>query len=249
MKKMIKYFLIILTSALVGLGIERDTAYCLSMTIGAIDDAGQSPNEEAYLKFVYASGYHVVNASGPQWTFASQVYAYASDPTNNIPQNEEWELQSAGNIWSSDKIVGEALNNLSAGTYRVSAVSGAFMYDSFDESWSPFENQWRWELHIQALRAIKDGNVVNYLDYMLGSFDPYSSADDALLASLGSYKDIPLADGGALIFWIWDNPNSIDNLGGLTFNVVLIPEPSTIILAGTGLFFLARRFRKHLSLQ
>jgi hypothetical protein len=111
MKKMIKYFLIILTSALVGLGIERDTAYCLSMTIGAIDDAGQSPNEEAYLKFVYASGYHVVNASGPQWTFASQVYSYAT--SHSIPVG--WHLESAGNIWSSEKIVGEALNNLSAG--------------------------------------------------------------------------------------------------------------------------------------
>jgi hypothetical protein len=36
---------------------------------------------------------------------------------------------------------------------------------------------------------------------------------------------------------------------GFSTNVVLIPEPSTIILAGTGLFFLARRFRKHLCLH
>jgi hypothetical protein len=246
MVSIFRRFIMIGLFAIAFMGVLQSPALGIQMTIDAIDDAGQSPNEEAYLKFVYASGYHVVNASGPQWTFASQVYAYASDPTNNIPQNEEWELQSAGNIWSSDKIVGEALNNLSAGLYRVSVVGGAFMYDSFDEGWSPFENQWRWELHIQALRAFVGGEIKDYFDYMLGSFDHFDTAALALQASIGMHIDIALAEGGSLIFWIWDNPNTIDNSGSLTFDVATapIPEPSTLILTGTGLFFLARRFRR-----
>ena len=154
-----------------------------------------------------------------RWTSSSEVESYA-DMKGII----NWQLESAGNIWSSDKIVEDAINNLDAGIYRVSGVSGAFMHDSFDEGWSP---------------------IVDFLDYPLGSFDPYSTADLALQANLGrSYIDIPLAEGGSPIFWIWDNPNTIDNLGSLTFDVVPIPEPSTFILAGTGLLFLSRYFRK-----
>jgi hypothetical protein len=216
------------------------TTFAIQMTIDAIEDAGQFPGQGAYLKFVYPSGYYDVNAADPPWTSSSQVYSYAT--SHSIPQG--WHLESAGNIWSSDKFVGDALTNLHTGIYRISVVSGAFMYDSFGGGWSHYGDQWRWQLHIQALRAIQGGQIVDYLDYVLGSFDPYNSAGEALQGSLGDYIDIPLAEGGSLIFWIWDNPFTIDNLGNLAFNVTPIPEPSTLILVGIGLFFLVRRFRR-----
>jgi len=248
MRSIFKYYFTVVMFVLVLLGIVKGSAFGFPMTIDAIDDAGQSPNQEAYLKFVYPSGeLPITTAMVPnQWTSSSDVYSYAT--SHSIPVG--WHLESGGNIWSSDKIVGDTLNNLNEGIYRVSVVSGAFMYDSFDEGWSPFENQWRWELHIQALRALVDGEIKDYFDYMLGSFDPYSTADLALQASLGKYIDVPLAEGGSLIFWIWDNPYTIDNSRSVTFSVSnvtpVIPEPSTLILVGTGLLFLVRRFRKSL---
>jgi len=240
----IRYCFVIALFVIPVVGVLQSPALGM-MTINAIDDAGQSPNQEAYLKFVYPSGeLTITTAMVPnQWTSSSDVYSYAK--LHSIPAG--WHLESGGNIWSSDKIVGDALTNLHTGLYRVSVVGGAFMYDSFDEGWSPFENQWRWELHIQALRAFVGGEIKDYFDYMLGSFDHFDTAALALQASLGMHIDIALAEGGSLIFWIWDNPNTIDNLGILTFNVAPtpppIPEPSTLILVGTGLFFLVRRLR------
>ncbi len=78
---------------------------------------------------------------------------------------------------------------------------------------------------------------------ILGDTNPLNSANAALTNSLGVYIDIPVEDGGSLTFWIWDT-NSIDNSGGLTFDVIPIPEPSTFLLAGTGLLFLYQRFRR-----
>ncbi len=240
MKHVSRYYLVMAISVIVFTGITQGSVYAIQMTIDAIEDAGQFPGQGAYLKFVYPSGYYNVTVADPPLTSSSQVYTYAT--SHNIPLG--WHLESAGNIWSSDQFVGEALTNLDMGIYRISVVSGAFMYDAFGGGWSQYGNQWRWQLHIQAVRAIQGGNIINYLDYMLGSFDPYNSAGEALQASLGGYIDIPLADDGSLIFWIWDNPNTIDNGGGLTFNVTPIPEPSTLILVGIGLFFLVRRISK-----
>ena len=238
----IRNYLVIMLFVIAFMGVLQSSALGFQMTIDAIEDAGQFPGQGAYLGFAFSSGFHNVPDTEPQWTSSSQVYSYAS--SHSIPG--PWQVESAGNIWSSDKdkIVGDALTGLNEGIYRVSVGSGAFMYDAFDEGWSPFENQWRWELHIQALRALKEGQVVDYYDYLLGSMAPYSSEEEALQVNFGQYIDIPLADGGSLIFWIYDNPNTIDNSGSLTFNVVLIPEPSTFILAGTGLLFLSRYFRK-----
>ncbi len=245
MEKIIKYFLIIFVSAFIGMVIERDTAYGLSMTIDAIEDAGQAPGQENYVQFRYGNNETLVITTAmvpSRWASADEVKSFAD--SQNITG---WKLESAGNIWSSDPIIGDALTGLHEGIYRISVLNGAFMYDSFGSGWSPYENEWRWQLHIQALRAIIDGEIKDYFDFMLGSIDPYDTSELALQASLGDYLDIRLADGGSLIFWIWDNPNSSDNFGSLSVGVVLIPEPSTFILVGTGLLLLLRRYRKHMS--
>lgn len=223
MYRVYKKCLVILACVFLSLGIEKGLAFGDLITLDAREDLGQSPGQGAFLRFVYPSGYQDVTATEPQWTSSLQVYSYAA--SKGIPAG--WFLESAGNIWSSDSTVGESLTNLAAGIYRISPLGGAFMYDSF--GWSDYQDQWRWQLHMQAREAYQDGQIVDQLDYILGSTQPYDSANLALQASLGSYIDIPLAQNGSLMFWIYDT-NSIDNSGSLAFHVALVPEPSTLIL-------------------
>jgi hypothetical protein len=238
----IRNYLVIMLFVIAFMGVLQSPALGIQMTIDAIDDAGQEANQPAYLHFVYSSGYYEVEPAGPQWTSRDFADNFAS--VNKILGL--WHLESAGNIWSSDKIVGDALTGFNAGVYRISAVGGAFQYDSFD--WSDVAEKWLWQLQIYAI-----GDV----NYTLGSDVLYDTAALALEANLGKYIDITLAKGGELIFWIADgnldetpedalHRNTIDNSGSLTFDVATapIPEPSTLILVGTGLFFLARRFRR-----
>ena len=225
------------------------TTYAIQMTVDAIDDAGQFAGQGAYLKFVDSSGVTLTPITtaevSNQWTSSYDVYSYAT--SNNIPG--PWFLQSAGNIWSSDTIVGDLFTAPHAGVYRISAVDGAFTYDSFN--WSDVAWKWLWQLQIYAVRGD---------NYTLGSQDLYDSAAVALGANLGKYMDITLAEGGELIFWIADGRldgdpserNTIDNSGSLTFDVTEIPmpvpEPTTMLLLGSGLIGLLgygrKRFRK-----
>ena len=242
----IRNYLVIMLFAIAFMGVLQSPA--LGIQINAIDDAGQYAGQDAYLKFVDSSGgeypitpdtvinpppYTVPN----QWISRDPVDQFASD--HGIPGG--WFLQSAGNIWSSDPIVGNPFTAPHAGVYRISAMGGAFQYDSFD--WSGVAGKWLWQLQIYAI-----GDV----NYTLGSDVLYDTEEKALEKWFGKYIDITLAEGGELIFWIADGRldgrpserNTIDNSGSLTFDVVLIPEPSTFILAGTGLLFLSRYFRK-----
>jgi hypothetical protein len=126
------------------------------------------------------------------------------------------------------------LEDLTAGTYRISPQSGAYMYDSW--GWSDYRSKYWWELHIQVNQPDQTGGILSSY-YMLGSNQGYDTAADALQANLASYLDISLTNGGSLNFWIYDW-NSIDNSGSLTFEVLPVPEPSTLALLGLGLPFL-----------
>jgi len=225
-----KKSLLLMMISFLCIGIEAGFAFGYSITLNAIDDAGQYPGENAYLRFSGQSNIYPTEV----WTTAQQVYGYASN--NSIPSG--WSLESAGNIWSDDLIVGESLLGLHAGTYRISPLDGAYQYDSFVWSDDPKDQKWRWEMHIQA----RNGQTIN--DYMLGSFDGFNTAVNAFNAASGSYYDINIAEGSELFFWIWDT-NSIDNSGWLSAKITQIPEPSMILLLSIGLMALPgmRRLR------
>ena len=238
------------------IGVLQNPASGVQMTINGIDDAGQYAGQEAYVQFVDTSGNPLITITTGmvpnQWISKNEVYTFASG--NDTLKDKGWFLQSAGNIWSSNTIVGDTFIAPHAGVYRISPISPepgegfkAFMYDSFN--WSPVEGKYLWQLQIYD-------DVVGGKNYTLGSDALYDTAALAFGAVLGEYIDITLTEGERLIFWIADGSltgdpsqrNTIDNAGGLTFDVAIapIPEPSTFIFIGTGLLLLAGRFRKSL---
>jgi hypothetical protein len=220
--------------------------FSTEIKLDARDDAGLYPGQDAFLQFLSGGKTYGGPLTDPGWTHYISAGFTDKLSVNNYAYydaniKDSWRLESAGNIWSSDKIVGESLENLHAGTYRISPESGAYMY-SFSDNPEYTDKYW-WELHIE----VKQSNVTSH--YMLGSTVYADSADSALNAVLGQYIDISIAEGGSLSFWIWDwnetlnYGNSIDNSGSLTFNITSVPEPSTFLLLTIGLAFLMRRIR------
>ncbi len=236
-KKTFRLFIVSLFS----LGMISNLAFGYSIHLNAMDDAGQYPDQGAYLEFNNVLDNNANN--GPVWTTPQDVYDYAYNENLSSP----WTLESAGNVWSQqDMIVGETLLNLHSGTYRISPLNiiyQALVRDNF--GWSDSNGLWWWEMEIQARNVYVNGQHEDYWDYKLGSSSPYPSAQAALAAAIGQYIDVTLAEGGSLIFWIFDS-NSIDNSGGLSVNVSAVPAPSAILLFGTGLIALPlfRRYRK-----
>lgn len=212
------------------------------MTVHGIDDAGMYPGEGAYLRFEDAYGnYYVVPDTEPEWTTSAQAYAYAVDHGIQGP----WVLQSAGNIWAPDLVVGESLAGLHGGTYRITPVGGAYTAYMFD-AWGWDENyrdRYWWELHVYAQKAFENGQYRPELFAMLGNIEAHDTEAEAFQSVSGTYLDITVAEGGSLSFWIWDW-NSIDNGGGLAFDISRVPEPSAALLLAAGVPFLYGRRRR-----
>jgi hypothetical protein len=246
-----KKYLIIAVLIHLSIALVSGSAYATLITLDGRDDAGIYPGQGAFAKFKLSAGSYVevIPPYGPEWLTKMDVFTYAS----SLP----WlRLQSAGNIWSSDTSVGDSYSVPSAGTYRISPVSGAYMYDAF--GWGGYENKYWWKVYVgvsyndqfEDHGYILGPDGVNDLDldtlyategaydsYALNSgtyfFNAYDNAGDAFNAVKNRYIDIPMAAGGTLSFWIWDW-NSIDNSGSLSFNVTPVPEPSTFILLAIG---------------
>lgn len=220
-------------SAFLSMGAVTGLAYgsLITLTLDAKEDAGKFPGEAAYLRFVAENDVtNVLLTVLPTTNLPFTSAAYDDYASNQGLSN--WLIESAGNIWSSDLIIGESLTGLQAGTYRMSPSGGAYQYDSFGWSPDPYDQKWRWEMHVQAI------NGLNVNDYILGFTKPFDTADAALNAAVGSYLDINMDTGGSLRFWIWD-VNSIDNTGLLSVKVTAIPEPATILLLSLGLATIA----------
>jgi len=227
--------------ALFFLGISAGLAFAIDMTVDGKDDAGFYAGQGAFARFVDTGPPNnlLLNVLPTDPPFLSEGVARTFAYAQNI---SDWSLQSAGNIWSAtDPIVGESLSGLHAGTYRITPIDGAYMYDSW--GWDPsYRYQYWWELHIRADKAYENGQLVNSLDEMLGSSVSQQSAGLAFQMVQNKYLDITLAEGGSLNFWIWDW-NSVDNSGSLSFSVTQVPEPATLLFLIMGLPFLVRRVR------
>jgi hypothetical protein len=245
MQKPYKKYLMSLMFVFICLGMARGLAYGTLINLNGIADAGLYPGEPAFARYVSDSDPNTIlynynltnNPPDPKPQSASDVYnfAYYNAKISN------WELQSAGDIWSNDTIVGESLTNLPAGTYRITPVGGAYMYDSWDWTTQYAKLYW-WELQIQAQKIVN--GIPVYFDYpILGSTQGKTSALEAFQDVQNQFLDITLTEGWSLYFWIYDT-NSIDNSGELSFNVTPVPEPSTLILLTLGLSLLLWRFRK-----
>jgi hypothetical protein len=245
-----KNYLVMITFVLLSLGITNGLAYGASFTLDGREDAGLNPGEQAYLRFLGSDGQYYYNrpSSDPGWTCYNNPNDNPNNPVDphsvatyayNAGIPGPWVLQSAGNVWSSDKIVGESITGLHAGTYRVYPTGSAFMYSFSDDL---LYHKFWWQLSVLAHNVYVNGQLQSDYSAIVGSTTPYDTADAALQANMGSYMDFTMAEGGSLAFWVWDW-NSIDNSGSLSFNVNQIPEPSTFLLLTLGLTFLIRRIR------
>jgi len=249
MKKKISLFI---TFMVIALGLGTGTAFGYQVYVDAIDDAGTYAGEAAYATFKdtvwhgNAYGDWYVNTTQDkatsQWTSAQNVYDYMG--YHSLTGN--WWLLSAGNIWSADKIVGESLLNMHAGTYHITPVQAtylAFQRDTFNWTNPNYYGVYWWSMLITATNVYVDGELQASYTFTLGSETRYSSAEDAFNAVVGSYLDITLAEGGTLTFYIYD-VTTVDNGGGLTVEVTMVPEPSTLLLLLLGIPFVVRKFKR-----
>ena len=204
---------------LLSMGIADDIAFVVPITIDATEDSGQYLSEEAYPRSVDIDNIpHPVSADTADWNLKSDFGSFAT--AKNIAY---WsEIESAGNIWSFDQLLGDSLSGF-PGTYRITLLDGTFERDSFN--WS----NWRerlWEIHVEAANETTDNIfVASPNDSSNGGYD---ASEDAFTTVSGYYyHDLDTAEGGSFNFSIADL-NSNDNFGYLAFPFAKIPKPATI---------------------
>ncbi len=250
-------------------------AYSTPITLDGKDDAGIYPGQNPiFTRFVEANNSQNVlqgmlsveaplthatqSTQSPSYTLQNAYFYAWWYGINN------WTMESAGNIWSSDSNIGESLSGLSAGTYRITPASGAYMYvDDAFEWGGGYQHKYWWKVFVIATdnTGYNHDNPGDARGYIFGpggvealnlsgllatpaAYDWYSQHADfsgaydtptgAFNAVQNRYLDISLEEGGSLYFWIWDW-NSIDNSGAISLNVTYVPEPSTFILLAIGL--------------
>ncbi|PKN68378.1 MAG: hypothetical protein CVU54_15075 [Deltaproteobacteria bacterium HGW-Deltaproteobacteria-12] len=275
MSNFYKKYLILAILILLCLAPGSILAYSTQITVDGKDDAGIYPGQNPiFTRFVQINNSQNVlremsslelplthatqSTQSPSYSLQNAYY-YAW--LNGI---NDWTLESAGNIWSSDATVGESLSGLSAGTYRISPLSGAYMYvDDAFEWGGGYQHKYWWKVFVIATDSAgynhdNPGDARGYIfgpggaeeldvssllatpeayDWYAQHADfsgAYDSSTDAFNAVQNLHLDISLEEGGGLYFWIWDW-NSIDNSGAISLNVTSVPEPSTLILLAIGL--------------
>ena len=238
-KKVIAFIMLLALS----LGMGTGAAFGYHVDIDATDDAGYYAGEAAYVQFNNSNpgGVSVPITTADvvtRWTSAQQVIDYAAN------HGIAWtKLDSAGNIWSTDKIVGDTLAGLS-GTQRITPAQStylAFQRDTF--GWSTYYPGYWWELKITATNVWVNGVLMPSYTFTLGNTTGYNTAQLAFDAAAQDYLDVTFGDGGgSLTFWIYDE-GVIDNAGGLSVDVTAVPEPSTLLLLLLGVPFIIRKVR------
>jgi hypothetical protein len=222
-------------------------AHATYYTVGAVVDAGTS-----YGQSDYASLTGTIGGVSTTVIIPSTVTINNATDAQNIAASfgmSGWSLNSAGSIYDPAKTsIGITTGPLAAGTYRISVATdaaSAFTYDSF--GWSPtYYSKYLWLLQIMTYTTVSGFDI--YQSYTLGTDTLYDSLADAWNANKTLSTTITLAGPtSALFFWIYDT-NSLDNLGGLRFNVESVPLPSSVLLTLAGLpamvLFRIRRYMR-----
>ena len=275
-----KKYLIIAILILICIAPGSVSAYSTLITLDGKDDAGIYPGQNPiFTRFVETNNslnvLREMSSAEERLTYATLSPSYSAQNAYYYAWQQgisDWTLESAGNIWSSDSIVGESVSGLSAGTYRISPASGAYMYvDDAFEWGGGYQHKYWWKVFVIATdnAGYNHDNPGEARGFIFGpggvqelavssliatpaAYDWYTqhadfsgannSPTDAFSAVQNLHMDIPLEEGGALYFWIWDW-NSLDNSGAISLNVESVPEPSTLVLLTVGLLFLIRRNR------
>lgn len=212
--------------ALACLTFSFGSAHATLYTIDSEANAGLASNATPFTTLTgrdSSGAWHTYSNIG-----AISDYTAAMNALSAYNITQDWLFTSAGNGASGSYIRMELW--FAPGTYRVTAVSGGFTYDSWGWSTDPADRSYRWLLQVM------EGDGGSYSSYVLGDGTLYGSAADAGSAKAGIYRDFTLTNVGSLGFWIWDD-NTMDNLGTLTFDVSSVPLPPSLLLLFGGLVF------------
>ncbi len=207
-------------------------AYYNEYTIDSVINGGQHYDDSAFAQLTSPTYSETFTTTAHPTPFAgaAAAEAYANGKTSG------WEYTSAGNMWTNPGTIGYTVSGLASGTYKISAVSGGFTYDSWN--WSSDYNQ-----YLYFLQIVKGTGWVG----TIGDDTKTSTGGVSGLSTFYStwFTTVTLLPGETLSFYVWDT-NTMDNMGTLRFSVASVPLPSSLLLALSGLpamaLFRVRRF-------